>query len=171
MRILGIDPGLTGGVAIYDTDLRAVVDAIDIEIVGEDAKQRVGIIVISNFIHQYKAGAAFIERAGVMPKQGIASGFKYGRAVGAIEAVVILAGVPLTLVEPQTWKRFYQLVKADKEASRRHALRLFPYMKELLARKKDHGRAEAMLIALYGARIIVGGGNGRIALPISCDLC
>jgi len=82
-----------------------------------------------------------------MPKQGGSSGFKYGRAVGAIEAVIALCGVPLTIIEPTAWKKFHGLRGGDKEASRQRALQLFPAAHEMLARKKDHGRAEAALIA------------------------
>jgi len=92
-----------------------------------------------------------IERAQAMPKQGASSGFKYGRAVGAIEAVVACCAIPLTIVEPSIWKKLHALRGGDKEAGRQRALQLFPTAHELLARKRDHGRAEAALIALAGA--------------------
>ena len=85
-----------------------------------------------------------------MPKQGASSGFKYGRAVGAIEAVMACCAIPLTIVEPSIWKKFHALRGGDKEAGRQRALQLFPTAHALLARKKDHGRAEAALIALSG---------------------
>ena len=94
---------------------------------------------------------ALIERAQAMPKQGASSGFKYGRAVGAIEAVITCCAIPLTIVEPSIWKKFHALRGGDKEAGRQRALQLFPAAHALLARKKDHGRAEAALIALAGA--------------------
>jgi hypothetical protein len=82
-----------------------------------------------------------------MPRQGASSGFKYGRAVGAIEAVIALCGIPLTIIEPTAWKKFHGLRGSDKEANRQRALQLFPAGHSMLARKKDHGRAEAALIA------------------------
>jgi crossover junction endodeoxyribonuclease RuvC len=85
-----------------------------------------------------------------MPKQGASSGFKFGRATGAIEAVIACCKIPLTIVEPSIWKKFHRLRGGDKEAGRQRALQLFPHAHELLARKKDHGRAEAALIVLYG---------------------
>jgi hypothetical protein len=93
-----------------------------------------------------------IERAQAMPKQGSSSGFKYGRAVGAIEATVTLCSIPVEIIEPSAWKRFWKLPGKDKESSRQKALQLFPAAHAALARKRDHGRSEAMLIALYGAR-------------------
>jgi hypothetical protein len=70
------------------------------------------------------------------------------QAVGAIEAAIELSEIPLTIIEPTAWKKFHQLRGGDKEAGRQRALQLFPAAHALLARKKDHGRAEAALIAL-----------------------
>jgi len=94
---------------------------------------------------------ALIERAQAMPRQGSSSGFKYGRAVGAIEATVALCSIPMEIVEPSAWKRFWHLPGKDKEAARQKAVQLFPGAHAVLARKRDHGRSEAMLVALYGA--------------------
>src|SRR5262249_31888111 len=96
-----------------------------------------------------------IERAQAMPKQGASSGFKYGRATGALEGVLACCEIATTIVEPSVWKKFHQLRGGDKEAARQRALQLFPASHALLARKKDHGRAEAALVALYGASRIV----------------
>ena len=91
-------------------------------------------------------------RAQALPRQGSSSGFTFGRAVGAIEATIALSGIPVTIVEPSVWKRFHKLPGKEKEASRQRALEIFPASHALLARKLDHGKAEASLIALYGAR-------------------
>ena len=80
------------------------------------------------------------------------SGFKDGRAVGAIEGVIACCEIPLTIIEPAQWSRFHALRGGDKEAGRQRALQLFPAAHAMLARKRDHGRAEATLIALYGAK-------------------
>jgi crossover junction endodeoxyribonuclease RuvC len=151
MKILGVDPGVHGGLAVVDiVDGAAsqIIDIIDIPIAGVKAKERVDVLAIRSFIEMHKPDYAVIERAGVMPRQGISSGFKYGRAVGAIEAVIACCEVPLTIVEPSVWKRFHQLYGAEKEASRQRALMLWPAAHARFARKMDHGRAEAALIAL-----------------------
>ena len=151
VRILGIDPGINGGLAIVDVlDGAAprLVDAIDIPTVGVKAKERVDAIAVRKWIETHWPDQAVIERAQAMPRQGASSGFKYGRAVGALEAVITCCEIPLTIVEPSAWKRFHQLYSTDKEASRQRALQLFPSAHALLARKKDHGRAEASLLAL-----------------------
>src|SRR5262245_17799683 len=155
MKILGIDPGIHGGLAIVeinDGTAPTLVDAIDIPVMGACAKERVDPIAIRVWIETHHPQLALIERAQAMPKQGASSGFKYGRAVGAIEAVITCCGIPMTIVEPSIWKRFHQLRGGDKESGRQRALQLFPTAHALLARKKDHGRGEAALIALAGAK-------------------
>ena len=153
-NILGVDPGIRGGLAIVAIDVNGaapqLVDMIDIPLAGVGAKERVDVLAIRNWIAQHAPQHALIERAQAMPKQGASSGFKYGRAVGAIEAVITCCAIPLTIVEPSFWKKFHALRDGDKEAGRQRALQLFPTAHELLARKKDHSRAEAALIALSG---------------------
>ena len=154
MKLLGVDPGIHGGLSIVDVSglVPQLVDAIDIPVTGVGAKERVDVQSVRDWIAQTAPQHAYIERAQAMPKQGASSGFKYGRAVGAIEAVVACCAIPLTIVEPSMWKKFHQLRGGDKESGRQRALQLFPAAHALLAHKKDHGRAEAALIACFGAK-------------------
>jgi Holliday junction resolvasome RuvABC endonuclease subunit len=151
VKYLGVDPGIRGGLAIIDLNNGAapqLVDAIDIPVIGVSAKERVDVIAIRTWIMLHRPQHALIERAQAMPKQGASSGFKYGRAVGALEAVLACCEIPMTIVEPSAWKKFHRLHGKDKEGSRQRALQLFPAAHALLARKRDHGRSEAALIAL-----------------------
>ena len=156
--ILGIDPGVHGGLAILHAvirDVDAVVllrDAVDIPTVGTGAGERVDVAAVCTWIRQHKPTMALIERAQAMPRQGASSGFKYGRAVGALEAAIVTCEVPIEIIEPTAWKRFFRLPGKDKELSRQRAIQLFPAAHAMLARKRDHGRAEAALIAFYGIR-------------------
>src|SRR5262245_10334878 len=105
-RILGIDPGIHGGLAIVEiTDGAAprLVDAIDIPTVGVAAKQRADATAVAAFIRLHQPQHVFIERAQAMPKQGASSGFKYGRAVGALEAAVVCCGHRGGRVEASSW--------------------------------------------------------------------
>ena len=129
-----------------------LVECTDIPVIGSGAKERVDVAAIRNFIDQHRPIRALIERAQAMPKQGASSGFKYGRAVGAIEATIALCSIPMEIIEPSAWKRFWKLPGKDKESGRQKALQLFPAAHAALARKKDHGRAEASLIALFGVQ-------------------
>jgi crossover junction endodeoxyribonuclease RuvC len=151
MKILGVDPGVHGGLAIVDINdgvAPELIDAIDIPTVGIKAKERVDVLAIRDWVTAHQPQHALVERAQAMPKQGASSGFKYGRAVGAIETAIMLCAVPLTIIEPSMWKKFHGLHGSEKEPSRQRALQLLPSAHALLARKKDHGRSEAMLIAL-----------------------
>jgi crossover junction endodeoxyribonuclease RuvC len=154
MIALGIDPGIRGGLAVVSTDngVGVLLDAIDIPTVGGGAKERVDVMAVRDFIQRHGPTFALIERAQAMPRQGSSSGFKYGRATGALETAVALCAIPLEIIEPTAWKRFWHLPAKDKERSRQCALEIFPVAHSLLARKRDHGRAEAALIALYGLR-------------------
>jgi Holliday junction resolvasome RuvABC endonuclease subunit len=151
--ILGCDPGIHGGLALVEVngDTCRVVDAIDIPTIGTKAKERVNVHAIQEWILQHGPHRAFIERGQAMPRQGASSGYKFGRSVGALEATIARCAVPLEIVEPSVWKRTLRLKGKDKELSRQRALELFPLAQHLLARRKDHQRAEAMLLAYYGA--------------------
>jgi crossover junction endodeoxyribonuclease RuvC len=153
--LLGIDPGIRGGlaiVAISNGTAPQLIDAIDIPVTGVGAKERVDVLAVRTWILSHRPQHALIERAQAMPKQGASSGFKYGRAVGAIEAVIACCEIPMTVVEPSAWKKAHHLHGGDKEGGRQRALQLFPAAHALLARHKDHGRAEAALIALSMSR-------------------
>src|SRR5262245_25100250 len=129
MRVLGVDPGISGGLAVVEiTDGAApvLVECIDIPVVGAGAKERVDVTAIRNFTDRHKPIRALIERAQAMPKQGASSGFKYGRAVGAIEATIALCSIPVEIVEPTAWKRFWKLTGKEQEGARKKALQLYP---------------------------------------------
>jgi Holliday junction resolvasome RuvABC endonuclease subunit len=150
MKILGVDPGIRGSFAIVEISDGAapqLVDAIDIPVAGVGAKERVDVLAIRNWVELHQPHYALVERA-AMPKQGASSSFKYGKSVGAIEAMIACCGIPITIVEPTAWKKLHQLRGGEKEVSRQRALQLFPTAHALFARRKDHGRAEAALIAL-----------------------
>jgi crossover junction endodeoxyribonuclease RuvC len=149
-RYVGVDPGLSGAIAIVETigGVPILVDVIDMPVTGTGAKARVDVTAAAKWICGYAPSLAYVERAQAFPKQGASSGFSYGRAAGAIEAAVTLARIPLMLVEPAAWKRKLRLPGKDKEQARQRALQMFPRQHALLARKKDHGRAEAALLVV-----------------------
>jgi len=123
MKSLGVDPGIAGAVAVIevvdgiDGIAPKLIDVIDIPVLGTAAKIRVDAIGLRNWIDTHHPNFAGVERAGSMPRQGVASAFKYGRAAGTIEAVIACCGIPMVLVAPSKWKRAFHL-NPDKEASR-----------------------------------------------------
>jgi len=160
MKAVGFDPGVHGGLAIVVQNADGVtklVDAIDIPTIGTGAKERADVIAVQAWLARHGPQIAFIERAQAMPRQGASSGFKYGRATGALEATIALTAIPLELVEPSKWKKFFNLPGKDKEAARQRAIAMFPNYHGLLARKRDHGRAESALIAVFGLRTGLAG--------------
>jgi crossover junction endodeoxyribonuclease RuvC len=150
-RVLGIDPGIHGALAIVAINggiALQLIDVLDVPVIGAGAKERVNTVLVWDWLAHHNPDHALIERAGSMPKQGVASTFKYARAVGSLETVVACRDMPYSIIEPTTWKKFHHLRGGDKEASRQRALQLFPNARTWFARKLDHQRAEAALIAL-----------------------
>jgi hypothetical protein len=144
--ILGVDPGITGGIAflypsgeIAADDIPTVDGSVDVD-------------ALVRCVRQHHPRVAVIEKAQAMPKQGVVSVFKYGTAFGALCAVTALCEIPTHLVSPRKWKTYFGL-DADKEKSRALAIRLWPGS-GLFERKKDHGRSEAALIARYGSEVL-----------------
>ena len=164
MILLGIDPGLSSGaLAVIEVGAgrHRFIAVSDVPTVGEGAKKRVDALAAMKFLRQHRPDHAFVERAQAMPQQGASSGFHYGRAVGALETCVVGLLIPHTMAEAAVWKRILGLKGKDKEASRQRALALYPDAHQWLQRKKDHDRAEAILLAHYGAALL--NAEGKIA--------
>ena len=143
--ILGVDPGVSGAVAFYYPEHPDRVVTEDVPV----AAGEINVPTLRDLILEMKPGFAWVERVHSMPKQGVSSSFAFGMAFGTVRGVIQALGVPMELVTPQRWKKAYRL-DSDKEKARALALRLWPMSKQF-SRKKDHGRAEAALIAKFGA--------------------
>jgi crossover junction endodeoxyribonuclease RuvC len=168
MKVLGIDPGLSGACALLemaDSDA-SLIDVIDVPITGSGAKQSVDVIQLQEWLQRHGPRHAAVERSQAMPRQGSSSGFKYGRCTGALEATLLLCGVPLIIVEPSKWKRHFHLHGADKEGARLLTIRMFPREHRFFARRKDHNRSEAVLIGIYGAGMVPRA-NPTIETPVA----
>src|SRR5215831_9567526 len=103
MKILGCDPGIRGAlafVAVNDGATPQLVDVLDVPVIGTGAKERVNTVLIWDWLTQHDPDHALIERAGSMPKQGVASTFKYARAVGSLETVIACRDISYSLIEP-----------------------------------------------------------------------
>lgn len=150
-RILGIDPGISGALALLTAlGELTVADLPTIEIErGGKAKRSIDAMALADMIRAMHPTHAIIERVGAMPGQGVASMFSFGRSVGQIEGIVATLAVPVSYVTPQTWRRSLS-VPAGKDGSRLRASQLMPAYAERWRRSRDDGRAEAALIALYG---------------------
>ena len=152
MRIVGIDPGKTGAIAVVNERICAVVDT---PVFG--TRSRPGDLNPDGMISVLRSMEphhVYIETQQAMPKQGVSSTFCTGYGYGLWVGIITTLGLPWTAVRPAAWKRVMLagLDKTDKSVSRIAAARLFPQVAADLSRVSDHGRAEALLIAAYGQK-------------------
>jgi crossover junction endodeoxyribonuclease RuvC len=150
MIICGIDPGLTGAITIVKEGKPFRV--YDLSVVSS----RIDCLNLASALKEHQVSVAYIERSQAMPGQGVSSTFKTGMLFGMIEGCLMTLGISIIEVVPFVWKRHWKLVGKDKESSRLLAIQRFPDYADLFARKKDHNRAEATLIAMYGAFAMYG---------------
>lgn len=147
--VIGIDPGQSGAIAFVDSE-DGIVGCVDMPVVDGS--------VSAVLVHRELAGhgtphLVVIENVHSMPKQGVASSFKFGRSKGVVEGVVAALRYPVEMPSPAAWKKSMG-VSADKETARAKALELHPIHADLFARKKDADRAEAVLLAEWGLRLL-----------------
>ena len=149
--ILGMDPGLTGALALY-RDGQWIL--LDMPIAGDAKHHEINGPELCRWLRERPPDHAFVEYAAGRPGQGLTSMFRFGCSYGAIKRALAACGVPYTVITPAKWKPAVGVLKgADKEASRQRALQLFPHQATQLARKKHHARADAMLLAYFGTKI------------------
>lgn len=160
--ILGVDPGLTGALALYDfhaKKLKAVIDTPTLKVKKTNGKETriVDITCLSDFIKSFAAliCGAVIEEVGAAPGQGVSSTFKFGMVTGIVHGVVAAHHIPIHLSKPPVWKAIMGL-NQDKKLSCRIAAKTFPELEHSFKRGMDDGRAEAALLAKFGERIFGG---------------
>jgi crossover junction endodeoxyribonuclease RuvC len=140
MIFAAIDPGaVSAAIAVFDDAAPLLVDDLG------TVDGMVDGIALVKLLQDMRIAQVVIERVHSMPKQGVASTFKFGMGVGVIHGVLSALWLPITLVTPAQWKGFHKL-DADKEKARALALRKWPEHHDRLQRKKDTNRAEALLI-------------------------
>lgn len=147
MRI-GIDPGITGAISLLSGDLFVAV--VDMPTMVNGKKNMVNAAELAKILSDYKSNNAviYLERVSAMPGQGVCACFNFGVSFGIIQGIAGALQIPMILVTPQSWKKRAGLIGKDKDAARTLAQQLYPAA--TLGRKKDIGRADAILIARYG---------------------
>lgn len=153
--IVGIDPGLTGAIAVlHGTRLEHIADmpTCSSGIASRPKSRQVDAYALAAIlrIHAMDADIVAVERVHALPKQGVSGVFSFGHSAGVVAGVCGALGLSVVYVAPQQWKRGFGLIGQDKGASVAKAVDLFRFP-ELLSRKKDHGRADAMLIAAWAS--------------------
>ncbi len=153
MRIIGIDPGLSGGIAILD-DLK-IFDVYDMPIMSEGKKNKNQLnsaqlvnIIKKNIIPN---GDTFliVEQVSAMPGQGVTSMFNFGQTFGSIKGICAALNLPIFFVRPAKWKKHFDLINSSKDASRTKVIEMYPSISPRLSKKKDVNKADAILIARY----------------------
>ena len=153
MRIIGIDPGLSGGIAILD-DLK-IFDIYDMPIMpeGKKNKNQLNSAQLVNIIKKnlIPNGDTFliVEQVSAMPGQGGTSMFNFGQTFGSIKGICAALGLPIFYVRPAKWKKHFELINSSKDASRTKVIEMYPSISSRLTKKKDVNKADAILIARY----------------------
>ena len=151
VRVLGIDPGLTGAICLYDP-VNAEAEVYDMPTLVVGKFRYVDPPGVASLVLQLRPDRATMESVGAAPGQGVVSMFNFGVGVGVLRGVLAANHVPVKLITPGTWRRKVGLGRGDdKNVSRSRAMQLWPGVGTDFIRKQDHGRAEAFLIAYADA--------------------
>jgi len=153
MIILGIDPGVSGAISVLEG--KKVIDIFDMPtmIDGKKNKKQVNGSQVSNiFKERLKEGKEIIvvvEHVNAMPGQGVTSMFNFGQSFGVIKGICSALSLPIYFIRPTKWKKHFNLIKTNKDASRTKVIEIYPEISSKLSRKKDSNKADAILIARY----------------------
>jgi len=153
MIIIGIDPGISGAISIIENKKILEVYDTPTMIDGKKNKRQINSAQVTNIIKERlnteKEVIAIVEQVNAMPGQGVTSMFNFGQSFGVIKGICAALSVPIYFVRPTKWKKHFNLIKTNKDASRTKVIEAYPEISSKLHRKKDSNRADAILIALY----------------------
>ena len=155
MLIIGIDPGITGSICFFQ-DCK-IIDVIEMPNMPEGKKNKKQVngaqiyYKISSRIKDIKKEdiKVIIEQVSAMPGQGVTSMFNFGQSFGILKGICSAMQLPMYFVRPTKWKKYFNLINSEKDASRTKAIEVFPYFSSELSRKKDSNKADAILIASF----------------------
>ena len=155
MIIIGIDPGITGSICFFQDG--KIIDVIEMPNMTEgkkNKKQVNGAQVFYEISLRIKGVKkedikVVIEQVSAMPGQGVTSMFNFGQSFGILKGICSAMQLPMYFVRPAKWKKYFNLINSEKDASRTKAIEVFPYFSSELSRKKDSNKADAILIASF----------------------
>ncbi len=153
MIIIGIDPGISGAISIVEN--KKIIEVYDTPtmIDGKKNKKQINSAQVTNIIKERlnrgKEVVVVVEHVNAMPGQGVTSMFNFGQSFGVIKGICAALSLPIYFVRPAKWKKHFNLIKTNKDASRTKVIEVYPELSSKLHRKKDSNRADAILIALY----------------------
>ncbi len=155
MLIIGIDPGISGSICFLEEGIINDVLEMPTMIEGKKNKKQVNGSQIFNEIsfriktYEKKNIKVVIEQVSAMPGQGVTSMFNFGQSFGILKGICSAMQLPIYFVRPAKWKKYFNLINSEKDASRTRAIEIFPYFSSNLSKKKDSNKADAILIASY----------------------
>jgi|TARA_B110000259_G_scaffold171843_1_gene203711 crossover junction endodeoxyribonuclease RuvC len=153
MRIIGIDPGLSGAIAILEDS--KIKELFDMPVMPDGKKNKrqlnsaLLVKLIKDNIQNLEDTVMVVEQVNAMPGQGVTSMFNFGQTFGAIKGICAALGLPIFFVRPAKWKKHFELINSSKDASRTKAIEMYPSISEQLSKKKDVNKSDAILIARY----------------------
>ena len=153
MKIIGIDPGLSGAIAVLED--KRVLSIFDMPVMaeGKKNKKQLNSAQLVNIIRENSIGdeeiVVVVEQVNAMPGQGVTSMFNFGQTFGAIKGVCASLNLPIFFVRPSKWKKYFELINSSKDSSRTKVIEMSPSLSSQLAKKKDVNKSDAILIARY----------------------
>ena len=153
MIIVGIEPGINGAISIVENKKILEVYDTPTMIEGKKNKRQINAAQVTNIIkervNKENKVVVVVEHVNAMPGQGVTSMFNFGQSFGVIKGICAALSLPIYFVRPTKWKKHFNLIKTNKDASRTKVIEAYPEISSKLHRKKDSNRADAILIALY----------------------
>ena len=155
MLIIGIDPGISGSICFFEDG--KILDVVEMPTMTEgkkNKKQVNGSQIYNEIFNRIKQRdkkeiKVIIEQVSAMPGQGVTSMFNFGQSFGILKGICSAMRLPMYFVRPAKWKKYFNLINSEKDASRTRAIEIFPYFSSQLSRKKDSNKADAILIASF----------------------
>ena len=153
MKIIGIDPGLSGAIAILKDN--KVIDIFDMPVMSEGKKNKKQlnsaqlVNIINENTEKNEEIFVVVEQVNAMPGQGVTSMFNFGQTFGAIKGVCAALQLPIFFVRPSKWKKHFELINSSKDASRTKVIEMYPSLAHQLSKKKDVNKSDAILIARF----------------------
>jgi crossover junction endodeoxyribonuclease RuvC len=154
MLIIGIDPGISGSICFFEDG--KILEVIEMPVMTEgkkNKKQVNGAQIYNEFLKRINNKGdqirVVIEQVSAMPGQGVTSMFNFGQSYGILKGICSAMQLPMFFVRPAKWKKYFNLINSQKDASRTRAIEIFPYFSTQLSKKKDSNKADAILIASF----------------------
>ena len=155
MLIIGIDPGMSGSICFFQDG--KIIEVIEMPVMTEgkkNKKQVNGAQIYNEFLKRINKKddqiiRVVIEQVSAMPGQGVTSMFNFGQSYGILKGICSAMQLPMFFVRPAKWKKYFNLINSQKDASRTRAIEIFPYFSTQLSKKKDSNKADAILIASF----------------------